>query len=339
MAIAPRRSGGKEAVMTQFVQSVLNIRRFIAARSGPSLALAIATVLVNHSLAEEPVSTDLPVYASGTPDFRIRPITDPLTTSFLLPVSEFPPFPSQTPNRFLAAGRAGMRASPVNQTISNRVAAKLSVHRKGILVERDGILANRGRRYAATLGRGFIMVEDSGWLEGIGHPAVAYRLSEVRAGGTIIAVGNAERNPVVAQTMDCAVSYFHGDVEERYRLDSDALEQEFVIRKLPASRGAITVTGLVSTNLTAPADGVLGTALSFTHRGREILSFSKSVAVDATGRSVPLEMAYGGGRLSITIPAVWVSQASLPITIDPVIGAPITVDSSLQSPNYQVSDI
>ena len=310
---------------------------FLVRTPGGPLKPVIAaadTAGLRHALAIDHVPSPLP----AAPLIMEHYSAGPFVTADMSQVNDSPPLPPQSPHRARAADRAPMRGTTVNQDVSNRVAASLSIRQHNTLKERDGIFAYRGGRYAVTLGRGFITVEDSGWLEGLGHAAVAYRLSEVRAGEAVIAVGNAGRSPV-ARTGDRTVSYLHGDVEERYRLDSDVLEQEFVIRTLPSSRGAITVTGRISTNLTAPADASGGAALSFTHQGREMLSFSKAVAIDASGRTLPLEMVYAGDRLSITIPAAWVAEASLPITLDPVIGAPITVDSSLQSANYQVSDI
>jgi hypothetical protein len=250
---------------------------------------------------------------------------------------EFPPLPRQF-LRFPRPDRPKVERTPAAQNISKSVRNSLQIHHEDVLKERGGIFAYRAGTYAVTLDRGFITVENPAWMDGIGHPGLSYRLCEIRAGDVVIASGDWKRSPE-ARAGERTVSYRYGSIEERYSLEKNLLEQDFVIRELPASRGAIIVTGTVSTNLAPPPDGTTGASLSFTHEGRELLSFSKAVAVDSAGRKLALDIAYDAGRVSITVPASWVAIASLPITIDPVIGSPITVDSSLQSANYQVSDL
>jgi fibronectin type 3 domain-containing protein len=135
------------------------------------------------------------------------------------------------------------------------------------------------------------------------------------------------------------VRYARGPVDEEYTLRSEAMEQTFVVNELPASRGAITVTGVVSTNLTAPADGAKGEKLGFTYKGRELITLSEAVAIDAAGRKLPLELEWSGGRLAMTVPADWVASATLPIKIDPLVGSPFSVFSTTDpNTNYTVGN-
>lgn len=165
-----------------------------------------------------------------------------------------------------------------------------------------------------------------GFLPEIGRPRLSYSLEQVRIGNQI--VDRFEDRTPAARVEEREIYYERGVVEERYVLLRDSLEQIFVVRELPADRGAITVTGRIETNLTPPPDGTIGSKLAFSHDGRERLSISDAVAVDAAGRRTGLELAYAEGRISLTVPSHWVADAVLPIVVDPLIGGPISVDSS-----------
>lgn len=195
--------------------------------------------------------------------------------------------------------------------------------RPELLKERDGSCAFSTRTYGTTIGRGRV---DLVVPASRGH-AFSYQFTELRAGAVVLASGGEAR--AVAHPEDRAVSYDRGPVEERYLLRPDALEQTFVVRSLPAGRGALTVSGRVSTDLTPPANGTSGPALAFASKGREVLSISHAVAVDAGGRRQDLQLAYADGILTMTVPAEWVAAASLPITIDPLMGGAITADASV----------
>lgn len=92
------------------------------------------------------------------------------------------------------------------------------------------------------------------------------------------------------------------------------------------------MTGTVTTGLTPPADGTKSSKLSFTHHGEEVIRVSQAIALDARGRRLPLSLEYSGGRLSMSVPASWVAEATLPLTIDPIIGSPFLV-SQFQDAN------
>ncbi|HYE97585.1 MAG TPA: fibronectin type III domain-containing protein, partial [Planctomycetota bacterium] len=118
-----------------------------------------------------------------------------------------------------------------------------------------------------------------------------------------------------------------GAVEERYVFLEDAMEQLFVVSELPARRGDIRVTGRVSSSLEGPPDGTRGPSLSFRRDGEEVLTVREAVVVDAAGETLALDLEYDRGVMAMTVPADWVARATLPITIDPLIGSPITLDT------------
>lgn len=206
-------------------------------------------------------------------------------------------------------------------------ARTIALSREEALKEREGVYGFSARGYGATIGKGSVEVALPCELKDLGQPTLAYRFAELTVGGIPVAKGG----DCVAQPRleERTLSFDRGIVEERYFLRSDALEQSFVVKSLPAARGAIKVTGQVTTRLSPPAEGSIGAKLSFRAKDREVLSFSEAVAIDAAGRRLDLELAYVDGAVSMTVPAEWVASATLPIVIDPLMGGTVTIDSSV----------
>jgi hypothetical protein len=184
----------------------------------------------------------------------------------------------------------------------------IRIDREGVLRERDGEFGFRAARYGITLGAGRIDVSAERGLE---RPQFSYALEEIRAGDAVIARGGAAAPQ--ARPGGTMVCYDRGAVEEQYVFGPEAVEQNFMIRRLPEGRGEIAVTGRVATPLDPPAEGTVGPRLSFGRDGREVMYVSEAVAVDAGGRRLPLELAYAGGKVTIAVPAAWVERAELPI--------------------------
>lgn len=214
---------------------------------------------------------------------------------------------------------------------------EILLSREGVLKERGGFYGYGSSLYGATVGKGSAEFARPLNLKAVGQPRLAFNLSEVRVGGSVIARGGdaAAR----AQPEDRTVSFDRGAVEERYFLRPDALEQSFVISSLPAGGGDLTVIGRVTTNLDPPAEGASGPRLAFTSQGREVLSVSDAVALDAAGRRQELGLSYSGGLMAITVPAAWVAGATLPITVDPLMGGPVVVDPSISATVGQVNGV
>lgn len=133
-----------------------------------------------------------------------------------------------------------------------------------------------------------------------------------------------------------ALGFLRGDVEERYVLRPEALEQAFVLGKVPPGSGDLELVGAITGNLSPPPDGTRGSRLSFTHQGQEAMYVSDAVAIDAAGARLPLELAYSRGQVSIVVPEAWLAKVALPLVIDPMVGSRIRIDSSAVLPPAQV---
>lgn len=258
----------------------------------------------------------------------IRQETESTTsTSPAKTLSEFPPLPVQI-LRF-GSPASTPTAAPAAPLLPG-APESLRIWESDVLLHRDGAYLYPAAMYSATLDRGRVLVERPVEFAEIGTPKLAYQFETLQSGASVIARNSAAAP--AARGEDRIVEYEHtGGVTERYRLDRDRLEQDFVVSELADRNADLRVTGTVSTNLTPPVDGSRGAMLRFTHEGQEVLTLSEAVAVDAQGRRLPLEMAYDGGRVSIVVPAWWVSGASLPLTIDPVVGTPLVVANPIQS--------
>jgi fibronectin type 3 domain-containing protein len=209
--------------------------------------------------------------------------------------------------------------------------------RDEVLKERNGVYGFGNAAYGTTIGKGRVDFARTLTIKDVGQPRLSFDLDEVRMGASTLARGGDAVARADAEGR--AVSFDRGAVEEKYLLQPDALEQSFVIRSLPVERSDLVVSGRVSTNLVPPPDGAVGSQLAFTSQGREILTISNAVAIDAAGRRLDLLLASAGGKVSITVPASWVAGASLPITIDPLMGGPVTVDASVSSTVAQVNGV
>jgi hypothetical protein len=50
-------------------------------------------------------------------------------------------------------------------------------------------------------------------------------------------------------------------------------------------------------------------------------------------------MSYARGKVSMSVPAAWVGEATLPITVDPIIGSPFIIDEPILSPSDYQSEV
>lgn len=111
-----------------------------------------------------------------------------------------------------------------------------------------------------------------------------------------------------------AVTLDHGLVDEVYELGLREIEQKFVIESLPA-QGDVVVRLAARTEL-AGASSESGFTFS-NDWGR--VEYGRATAVDADGRTLALESTLGNGEITIRVPAAFAAEASLPLTIDPLI--------------------
>jgi len=238
------------------------------------------------------------------------------------------PAPSATPPRApsrtaiapvsTAPAVAGVPTSATDDAVPTPpVAADCVVETAARLRSKDDLLGFNNDRYGVTFAPDGVMVAPS-------HDDVSrlhLRLDAIRCGERVIAAGDAV---APRGDGDAAVAYDRGDVEERWLLRDADLEQLFVIHRLP-ERAALTVRIAVATDLPAPADGTRAPSLSY----GGVFTVSDALILDAVGRELPATLLADGLSYVIEVPADWVAAATLPITVDPTVGAAITVDSAV----------
>ena len=111
-----------------------------------------------------------------------------------------------------------------------------------------------------------------------------------------------------------------GPLVEVVETGIDEIEQSFVFTTLP-QRGAIEVDISLRSELEV---GSTGDGLRFTNQLGNI-DYKKAIAVDATGRSLPLPIVWDGDSAHITIPAEFVAEATLPLVLDPIINSNLAI--------------
>lgn len=189
-------------------------------------------------------------------------------------------------------------------------------------------ISYKGVSYALVAAADGVVAEAAFQLPGQKASSIKLHLDSIAVGIQTIAQGTdakAERGEGPRSLV-----YHRGTVDETYVLGPQGFEQSFVIRELPAGGGTICVRQTVSTNLKPPSEGTVSSRLAFTRENQEVFEVSHAAVVDARGRKLPLELAFAEGQITMTVPASWVAEATLPIVVDPIIGSPIQVSQ----PNF-----
>ncbi|MBI4715192.1 MAG: hypothetical protein HY760_04535, partial [Nitrospirae bacterium] len=68
--------------------------------------------------------------------------------------------------------------------------------------------------------------------------------------------------------------------------------------------------------------------------GRYVTTYGRVTVIDRAGKEISIDPVLKGGRLSVTVPGEWLSQAVYPVVVDPLIGADIWVDTLTTADNY-----
>jgi fibronectin type 3 domain-containing protein len=305
--------------------------------SRPKILIALAVLIAGlmalqwHYGSKEVAPSGGGALAKGAPETRIHPL---------------PPDPTAAAPK-MSEGAGGAEKLDSSKANLSRVASRTNVPdavSKAIAItawkdevkERASAFGYRGQGYRFTADRDRITTALP-WTSRTGkRPVLSMTLDEILVGDHVIVRGGPTAPELRAAAR--TIFYARGPVEERYVLRRSALEQDFVIRELPSGRGEITIRSTVQSNLAPPAEGTRGTELVFKDEGREAISLSKAVAIDAAGRKLPLELAYTHGQVCMTVPAGWVQGATLPIIVDPLIGGAITIDPTIDFPT-EIHDV
>lgn len=149
-------------------------------------------------------------------------------------------------------------------------------------------------------------------------PSATFRLVAATLGGTKLAVGDAMPSRTAHR-----VTFERGAVREFFDLRAEGLEQQFAFTALP-ERAELVLDIAVDTTLSAEPEGA-GLAFHGAHGG---ITYGQAFAIDALGARLPLTTVWRDGALRITVPAEFVASATLPLLVDPMIGAATSAWSS-----------
>jgi fibronectin type 3 domain-containing protein len=251
------------------------------------------------------------------------PVPPPLPVK---PTAAVAPTDTSTSSAARARKSSGLRG-PVFPPSSQDGSIIQITHNRDEILEDNGALAYKGREYIMTADRSGLHSELRAGSPYENRPRISLHLDEVRVGKSQLPL---KMDIPPAKDAEKSLSFDHGAVIERVTCDHKEFEQDFVISELPADRGAITVSERISTGLATPAEGTSGAALVFGDQAGGAFQISKAVAVDAQGRTLPLDLRYSAGRIEMTVPESWVRDAVLPVVIDPLVGSAFSIVTNLQ---------
>lgn len=148
-----------------------------------------------------------------------------------------------------------------------------------------------------------------------------FRLASATVGGEALRLGDA-----VPELTGQRVVFARGAVAETWDLRQDGLEQAFELRELPA-RGELALHLAVGTALSPVRDG--GGWRLVDERGIEVVHYGAAVAIDAAGRRCEVAEHWGARGLDLVVPAAFVAEATLPLVVDPLVAAVVTITPSV----------
>ncbi len=184
-------------------------------------------------------------------------------------------------------------------------------------VDETGTLWVRGSTYKASFG-----LAGATYVPFLGKDAarnwpISMRIASITANGAPVGF-DAE---VPAARDASTIAFERGSVVEQYLIGREGMEQRFVFDTLP-SRGEIVVTIALETELEAR---VVDEGLRF-ENDLGAATYGRALALDASGRTSPMEERLEQGRIQLVVPAEFVASAELPLVIDPYVSTmPISV--------------
>jgi hypothetical protein len=176
----------------------------------------------------------------------------------------------------------------------------------------DGRVWVRGRDYRASFGtEGFTFLPVFGKASPQEFP-VGFSVRRATVGEASLALGVDD-----VQQGDGRVTMTHPSLREVYHLDLDGIEQTFVFDSLPAS-GELVVDLAVGSELAVldRADG-----LFFVHPTLGHVSYGDAFVLDAAGARASIARTWTGDGIQLRVPAEFLADAVLPLTIDPRVTA------------------
>jgi hypothetical protein len=166
----------------------------------------------------------------------------------------------------------------------------------------------RGRDYRASFGEeGFTFLPVFGKTSPQEYP-VQFVVENVTLGGDALPVGVQGVTRGAGQ-----VTMTHPSMREVYLLDLGGVEQTFVFDTVPGSGDLVVDLG-VSSELAVldQADG-----LHFVHPTLGHVTYGDAFVLDAAGARLPIARTWTGDGIELRVPAAFLADAVLPVTIDP----------------------
>jgi len=150
---------------------------------------------------------------------------------------------------------------------------------------------------------------------------------ELRSAGRVQGQAMALDLGVPAEAAGLFASYDRGSLVERYELQSDGVEQSFVIAAAPQGDGDLVVRGALSSTL--PLSAAQATGLRFATHEHGGVSIGAVTGIDANGRSVQGSLSFADGMLELRLPDEFVDQAAYPLVVDPLFGTVFGVSTTV----------
>lgn len=126
----------------------------------------------------------------------------------------------------------------------------------------------------------------------------------------------------------------HAGLVERYEVRADGVAQSWSIER-PARpfAGDLVVRGTWTGALHAVPFGAPrhGSIVFCDASGGAVVEYGAATAIDASGRTLPLETGFDGREVTIRVPAAWIETAAWPVVVDPLT-IPRTPFASSQEP-------
>ena len=239
----------------------------------------------------------------------------------------------------LAAAIPGQQGEPSNQLpgqpefeIGQRPNTPTSAISQAVGISMlDGTLVGGGPDYAVRFGTGGVAFT----------PAMptAERLFPVSMAVVSYGRGAATQVPSAAHLSHRDnTAYYHRDgFVESYEVRPDGLKQSFTFAQLPSGNGDLIVCVQIDTDLQLQAERGPDGELNFQHGNLGGVTIGKVLGIDNNGAQVTGSMRYEAGSLELRLPESFVSQAALPLVLDPLVGSAFTAASAWDDSDLDVA--
>lgn len=145
---------------------------------------------------------------------------------------------------------------------------------------------------------------------------VGWTTVEVRAGGQPLFDGEQPKET----HSDWRYEYRFGTFVEAYDVEKVGVEQTFTFASRPAAAGDLVIRGQIDTQLVATPRGFENGGIVFRHvDGTAIVEYGAALAIDAAGRTHPMQSAWDGTSISLRLDADWLATAKFPLVVDPLL--------------------